>query len=124
MADKSASTLLSGRRLLVVEDDFLIADDLRDELTGAGAEVLGPVPTVSRALEIIGSEPSLDGAVLDVNLGGEKVFPLVDILRKRDVPCVFVTGYDRRAIPVAYSDIPICEKPAGAQEVARAIPLK
>ena len=110
-------------RLLVVEDDYLIADELRNELIDAGAEVIGPVPTVAKALQIIGSETALDGAVLDVNLGGEKVFPLVDVLRKRGIPCVFVSGYERQAIPAAYADIPLCEKPAGAHEIARAMSL-
>ena len=85
--------------------------------------MLGPAPTVAKALRIIESESALDGAVLDVNLGGEKVFPVVDILRSRGIPCMFVTGYDRRAIPAAYADIPLCEKPAGAPEVAQTLAL-
>lgn len=121
MSDQTDSKPLFGRHLLVVEDDYLIADVLREELTEAGAEVLGPVPTVAQALRIIGSESTLDGAVLDVNLGGEKVFPVVDVLRKRHMPCVFVSGYDRKAIPAAYADIPLCAKPAGAREIAQAI---
>jgi CheY-like chemotaxis protein len=120
----SALTPLHGRRLLVVEDDYLIADELRDELTGAGAEVIGPVPTVARALQIMGSHATLDGAILDINLGGEKVFPLVDVLRQRGIPCVFMTGYDRQAIPAVYANVPLCKKPAGAREAAEALGLR
>jgi CheY-like chemotaxis protein len=122
MPDLSASTSLRGCRLLVVEDDYMIADDLRGELIGAGAEVIGPVPTVAQALRMI-ETTALKGAILDVNLGGEKVFPLVDALQQRGIPCVFMTGYDRQAIPAAYADVPLCEKPAGAREAAGALGL-
>jgi DNA-binding LytR/AlgR family response regulator len=108
---------------LLVEDDYLIADDLQNELTKAGAEVIGPVATLAKALQILGAGTALDGAVLDVNLGGEKVFPLVDALRQRGIPSVFVTGHDERAIPAAYADVPHCEKPAGACKVAQALRL-
>lgn len=62
---------LTGRRVLVVEDDYTIADVLCRHLEGAGADVLGPVPDVAGALELLAAEDALDGAVLDVNLGGE-----------------------------------------------------
>jgi CheY-like chemotaxis protein len=123
MPDLSASTSLRGCRLLVVEDDYMIADDLRGELIGAGAEVIGPVPTVAQALRMIESTATLEGAILDVNLGGEKVFPLVDALQQRGIPWVFMTGYDRQGIPAAYADVPLCEKPAGAREAAGALGL-
>jgi DNA-binding response OmpR family regulator len=123
MPDQSKSASLNGRRLLVVEDEFLIAGELCAQLTDAGAEVVGPVPTLAKALQMVGDDTALDAAVLDVNLGGQKVFPLVDVLLRRGVPCVFVTGYDRCAIPDAYADVPICEKPAGASEIAQALPL-
>ena len=114
---------LRGCRLLVVEDDYLIADELQSELIGAGAEVIGPVSSVAKALQVIGADAALDGAVLDVNLGGEMVFPLVDVLRERGIPAMFMTGYDERAIPAAYADVPLCTKPAGARQVVRALRL-
>jgi CheY-like chemotaxis protein len=121
MPDLSASTSLHGRRLLVVEDDFLIAEELQDELIEAGVDVIGPVPTVAEALQLISANAALDGAILDVNLGGEKVFPVVDALRQRGIPCVFVTGYDRRSIPATYADVPLCEKPTRARQAAGAL---
>jgi DNA-binding response OmpR family regulator len=115
---------LRGRRLLVVEDDYLIADELRDQLIALGADVIGPVPTLARAHQMIGAETAVDGAILDVNLGGEKVFPIADLLRERGIPFVFVTGYDKSAIPPAYVNIPLCEKPFVALELARALHLR
>lgn len=124
MLDPSGSASLRGRRLLVVEDDYLIADELRNELVEAGAEVIGPAATMAKALQMIGADAALDGAILDVNLGGEKVFPLVDVLRERGIPAVFLTGYDRSGIPAAYADVPLCEKPAGVLKVAQALRVR
>ena len=105
-------SLLHGSRLLVAEDDYLIAEQLAQELRAEGAEVLGPASTLAEALRLAGSEPRPNGAILDVNLDGEMVFPLVDLLRGRGVPVVFVTGYDAAAIPRDYAIIPRCMKPA------------
>ncbi|TIQ25766.1 MAG: response regulator, partial [Mesorhizobium sp.] len=85
------SAPLSGLRILVVEDTFLVALDLSDELTDAGCDVVGPAPSVQEALEQIDGV-ELDGAVLDVNLHGERSFPLAEHLAARDVPFVFLTG--------------------------------
>jgi ActR/RegA family two-component response regulator len=107
-------------RLLVVEDDYMIADELRQELSRAGAVVVGPVSTAAEALALVACQV-LNGAVLDVNLAGERAFAVADALRARGVPFVFATGYDHAAIPAAYADVPYCEKPAGARKVARAL---
>lgn len=121
MPDQNAPAWLSGRSILVVEDEFLLAEDLREQLVLAGAAVIGPVATLAKALDLIAAGVALDAAVLDVNLGGQKVFPLADLLQEQGVPCVFVTGYDRSMIPAAYSNIRICRKPASAREVANAL---
>lgn len=109
---------LRGRRLLAVEDDYLIATQLQKELIAAGAEVVGPVATVAEALQLAASE-RLDGAVVDINLGGELAYPVADVLRARRVPVVFVTGYDQSSVPAPYADIPRCEKPVGLRRIAR-----
>lgn len=114
---------LSGRRFLVVEDDFLIAQEIRDGLTEAGAQVVGPVPSVAEALHAIDTEAKLDGAILDVNLGGERGFPVADALRARNTPFVFMTGYDQALMPETYADVPRCEKPAPLRNVVRALGL-
>jgi len=107
MADRS----IAGRRILVVEDEYLLADDLAQELRDAGAEVLGPVATVGDAQTIIGSGEQVDAAVLDVNLRGEMVFPLADELTARRVPFAFITGYDSTTLPPRFADTPRFAKP-------------
>src|SRR5947209_14372115 len=81
---------LRGRRFLVVEDEYVIAADLTASLEALGAEVAGPAPSVAAALTLLESEGDrLDGAVLDVNLGKERVYPVADVLRGRGIPFVF-----------------------------------
>ena len=103
---------LEGRALLVVEDEYLIAADMTFILEEMGAEVLGPAHSVATALDLIERHGErLDGAILDINLGKEQVFPVADLLRSRNVPFIFSTGYDASVIPEAYVGIPRCEKP-------------
>ncbi|KUM25079.1 hypothetical protein AU467_27275 [Mesorhizobium loti] len=115
------SAPLSGLRILVVEDAFLVALDLSDELTDAGCDVVGPAPSVEQALEQIdGIE--LDGAVLDVNLQGERSFPLAEHLATRDVPFVFLTGYDSATIfPDQFRDSPRLSKPVDTRVLIEAV---
>lgn len=112
---------LRGRRLLIVEDEYILAMDLSNSLEDQGAEVIGPAGAVEGALALLGSTDRLDGAVLDINLGGTMVYPVVDALRERGVPCVFVTGYSRWVGPEAYADIPRLEKPVELRTLARAL---
>ena len=108
---------LEDRRILVVEDEDMMADDLRRDLERLGARVVGPVARVSDALTLLKSEGALDG----VNLGGETVFPVADALRARGIPFVFSTGYDEWALPDAYTAVPRCEKPIDVPRVTRAL---
>lgn len=112
---------LAGRRILVVEDDFFAADDLVNSLTEAGATVLGPVATVSQGLALIACSDRLDGAVLDINLGGEMSFILADALLARGVAVVFASGYDRETIPERFVDVPLCHKPVDTEQCAEAL---
>lgn len=111
---------LKRYRILLVEDEYILAEHLRSELEAAGALVLGPVADVQRALALVAAERDIDVAVLDVNLGGEKVFPVADALAARGVPFVFTTGYDA-IVPETYAQVARCEKPIRVQEVVRAI---
>jgi CheY-like chemotaxis protein len=113
---------LQGRRLLVVEDEYIVATDLAQRLEDAGAEVVGPVASVPDALDLVEAQGTrLDGAVLDVNLGGEQVYPVADALIDRGVPFVLATGYDASAISPAYANAPRCEKPIDPRSLVRAL---
>jgi CheY-like chemotaxis protein len=117
----NAPGALAGRRVLIAEDEFLIVDDLAHALEGCGAEVVGPVATVGEALELVASEPCLDGAVLDINLVGEMAFPVADALRARGVPFVFATGYDAHVVPPRFDGVKRCEKPMEPRRVVETL---
>lgn len=111
MSERAGPTV-KGRRLLIVEDDYLIASDLANALQDLGIEILGPAGSVEAALELVESDGErLDGAVLDINLRDQRVYPVAKALATRGVPFVFATGYDAAAIPQAYAAAPRCEKP-------------
>ena len=112
---------MEQRRILVVEDEYLIADDLAHDLRGLGAEVVGPIASVGEALEAVQAEERLDGAVLDINLNGEMVFPVADALRERNVPIIFTTGYEEGVIPARFGDIHRCEKPVTMIRLKKAV---
>ena len=112
---------LDGRRVLVVEDDFVTAFDLKAELENTGVEVVRPVPDLTDAMDLIALGPAPDAAILDINLGGEMVFPLPDRLREHRVLFVFVTGYECSPIPEPYAR-PLClERPVDMQRLAQAL---
>jgi DNA-binding response OmpR family regulator len=116
-----ADAPLAGRRVLVVEDEYLIASEMRRWLQAAGSEVLGPVPSVDRALDLI-EEHRPDVAVLDVNLGaGDDAYPIADRLGALGVPYLFATGDVRLADTSIYRDRPRLEKPFLARELVRAL---
>ena len=121
MPDPSSASALRGRRILVVEDEYMMAEDLRRDLEKVGAQVVGPVPTVADALKLLAQVDTLDGAVLDVNLRGEKAYPVADALRERSVPFVLATGYEQWALPKPYKDVPRCDKPVDLRHLARAL---
>jgi len=109
-----------ARRILIVEDEYLIAMDLKRALEQQGIDVVGPVPSVADALRLLSGGEAVDGAVLDIHLGGEKVFPLCEALRSRDVLFVFATGYNAEDVPDAYRDIIRFEKPVNTTQVMQA----
>jgi CheY-like chemotaxis protein len=112
---------LKNHRFLVVEDDYLIAADLAAFLEAQGIEVVGPAASVNEALALLETSDHLDGAVLDVNLQDDRVYPVADLLRSLGVPFVFTTGYDACAIPKAYADVPRCDKPIDDQRLIRVL---
>jgi CheY-like chemotaxis protein len=98
------------RRILVVEDDFLVATLLAEILGSAGWQVVGPVAHMATALDAAASD-GFDAAVLDVNLAGQTVYPVAEVLDARQVPFVFVTACGREALPPLFCGRPHLGKP-------------
>ena len=119
---QTADTGLEGRRVLVIEDEYFIADDISRALTKLGAEVVGPAPDLEHATALLSSGERIDPAVLDINLHGELAYPLADALKARGIPVLFATGYDQTSIPAGYEDVPRWEKPFDHQALARVLP--
>ncbi len=111
----------TSRRVLVVEDEYLIAKRIAGELAKLGIETVGPAGTVAQALALIAHGDHLDGATLDIKVRDAKVFAVADALQARGVPFVFATGYDQQAIPDRYSDVAHQHKPIDAAQVLRAL---
>lgn len=111
----------SRRRVLLIEDEYFIAEDMARAFTAAGAEVVGPAATVTSAMRLVGEAGHLDGAVLDINLRGEMAYVIADALRERGVPFVFATGYDSASIPPRFAGVLRCEKPIAPKQVAAAL---
>ena len=100
---------LSGKRVLVIEDEYYIAADLQRVLDAEGAVVIGPSGHLDDGL-VLAEEP-LDAALLDVNLHGEESFVIAERLEAAKVPYTFITGYDSWAIPEDYREVPRLTKP-------------
>jgi CheY-like chemotaxis protein len=111
---------LSERRILVVEDEPIVALDLAGVLESRGATILGPASSVAEARRFI-SGSQIDCAVLDVNLGRESVAPLVRELGELNIPLVFLTGYDERDLSPLWRVHPILHKPTVAEELIDAV---
>jgi DNA-binding response OmpR family regulator len=111
MASRPAGTPSRARpRILIVEDEPLIALDMEITLRQQGCEVVGLATNIREATRLI-AEMLPDAAVLDVNLGQEKVFPVADLLAERGVPFVFITGYEPEILPQRHSARPTATKP-------------
>jgi DNA-binding response OmpR family regulator len=110
------NTELNGRRILVVEDDYLVASLIQDVLETAGCVVSGPIPRLPQAVGAAEAD-TCDAAVLDVNLGGNQVFPVAEVLSRRQIPFVFVTGYGAGVLPDEHHGRPMIRKPFRIDEL-------
>lgn len=108
---------LRGKRVLVVEDEFFIADDLARDFAAMGAEIVGPAATLEQARQLLDERP-IDMAVLDIKLRDAVSYPVADELVARRVPVVFATGFDADVIPARFAGVPRCVKPASSGTVA------
>lgn len=124
---RATQSALKGAKVLILEDEYFLADDLARALRDAGAQPVGPVNTVQQAEELVASE-SPDAAILDLNLRGEMASDFVERLSTTDVRCVIVSGYAIDAFPELVCNAPRLEKPVSpafvvdslAAELARA----
>lgn len=111
---------LAGLRVLVVEDEMMVSMLIEDMLADMGCHVVGPAARLDEAIELTkGAE--IDCAVLDVNLGGQPIFPLADILRERGVPIAFATGYGDAGLREADRGTPVLQKPFREGDLARVL---
>ncbi len=108
---------MEGQVILIVEDEFFVADSLKLYLEQAGAVVAGPVAAVEAALDLVGRTERLDAGILDVNLQGKQAYPVADALAARGVPFVFITGYGRESIPERFASVPRRQKPFQLDEL-------
>ncbi len=113
--------ILGGRRVLILEDDYMIVAELVEALQSMGADVIGPCATLDHARPHLEAGRPIDIAILDVNLSGKPVFPFADELRSRGIPFVFATAYDATMIPSAYGDVERFGKPYDVDRIARAL---
>ena len=110
--------VVSGLSVFVVEDEALVALNLEDMLDELGCRIIGPAMRMDKAEQMIDGEFAADVAILDVNIGGQKVFPLASKLIERGVPVVFATGYGQAGRPEDFHHLPILQKPYTIEDVA------
>ncbi len=113
--------ILGGKRVLVLEDDYLIVADLVETLQSLGADVIGPCGTIDQARKHLQSGRGIDFAILDVNLSGRPVFPFAEELRSRGIPYVFATAYDATMIPLNHRDVERFGKPYDIGSITKAV---
>lgn len=111
---------LAGTRVFLVEDEALILFSLQDMLADLGCEVVGSALRIDDALAKIG-ELVFDVAILDVNVAGERIDPVADLLASRGVPFVFATGYNRPSLPPAHRERTVIAKPYRVVELQAAL---
>jgi CheY-like chemotaxis protein len=109
--------LLSGRRVLVVEDEMIILMMIEDMLADLGCEAVTAAATVDQALALIDAQV-FDAAMLDLNLNGTKSLPVAAVLAQRGVPFFFTTGYTGHDMREGHRDRPLLKKPFSSEELA------
>jgi DNA-binding response OmpR family regulator len=117
---EGVKTGMAAKRVLVVEDEFLIALDIAGVLEQAGIAVIGPAGTVGDALQAIEGEV-VHGALLDAHLGGEPVTRIADVLKARGIPFAFVSGYGREQLPQAHREALLIKKPFTGRDLLAAV---
>jgi DNA-binding response OmpR family regulator len=112
---------LRGLRVLLVEDEALIAELVQDMLADLGCEVIGPALTLDRAQQLAHEEAEIGAALLDVNIKGQQVYPFASMLAERKVPIAFLTGSSKHALPATWQSCPTVQKPLSRTQLAEAL---
>jgi len=112
---------MKGRRVLVIEDDSLVAMFVQTMLTDLGCQVLGPIYDLGVALDFVATKTPIDVAVLDLDLDGEPAYPVIDALRARGVPIIFCSGYGEVGLRASDKGVPVLRKPYRASELPRVL---
>jgi CheY-like chemotaxis protein len=113
---------LEGQRVLVVEDDYLVAAMLVEQVQGAGGRVVGPIGSLHSALRFLERDDNpLHSALIDLNLHGNSAYPLADALLLRGVRVVFITGYEQDSIELSYRHLGYCPKPCTQRVLVNAL---
>jgi CheY-like chemotaxis protein len=112
---------LTSHRVLIIEDEHLVARSMCRILRVWGAEIVGPASSVEQALELLRSTPGITAAMLDIDLRGVPAYAVADELIARGIGFVFATGFSDRIIPDSYRQAPVLQKPYGPDDLARAL---
>ncbi len=115
-ASKQPDAFPAGLRVLLVEDESVVAMLIEDILGELGCEVVGPVAQVRKAVEMAQHE-TIDAAILDVNLNGHDVYPVADVLAARNIPFIFATGYGKDSLRAPYDGRPMLQKPFQQRDI-------
>jgi DNA-binding response OmpR family regulator len=113
---------LAGARILVVEDEVLVSMLIEDALGENGCDLVGPARSIAEGIALAAGE-TLSAAVLDVNVDGGAVFPVAEVLNRRGIPYLFITGYRASELPARHRDAPALEKPFGETMLVDAVRL-
>ena len=121
-ADGATPRPLAGRRILLAEDEMMVALDLELALQDEGADVLGPAGDLQEGMRLLRGEAQIDAAILDVDLHGEDVFPVAEALQARGVPFLFHTGHGaREELQRRFGGVPVWTKPMLAEDLIDAV---
>ncbi|MBW8815768.1 MAG: response regulator [Caulobacterales bacterium] len=118
---RASHSSLLGFQVFLVEDEVLVAAIVEDMLAEFGCVLAGAAASVDEALTALQTAPDLDAAILDVNLGGEKVYPVADLLARRGVPLVFSTGYGPADLALRYPTCRLLHKPYRPEALAQVL---
>jgi CheY-like chemotaxis protein len=112
---------VADRRILVIEDEVLIADNLCAGLSDLGAHIVARATSIDDALALLQANSDIDAAILDIKLGNEDADRVAQALADRGIPFVFLTGYVQSALADRFPDAPVCEKPTTMDVIVTAL---